>query len=116
MKRIWMVLFVLVVFLTMASCAGFTKGGEKIWRCRGTVDTYQPGSMIKLAYRLEIEGFSDEGEAVIMKPTNEADYTFAITPATDVKVTITPGVRVLVRYTQAGGEQTAVSIEKVWGK
>ena len=116
MKKIWMVWFVLVVFLVMGACAGMTKGGEKIHRARGAVDTYEPGKMLRLADKMEIEGFSDEGETVVVAPKNPGEYTFAITPATDVKGTITKGVRVLVRYTESGGAKTAVSIEKVWGK
>ncbi len=100
----------------MAACAGLTPSGEKIYRARGTVDTYEPGKMLKFADKLEIEGYSDEGEVAVMKPTDPNQYTFAITPATDVKGTITKDVRVLVRYTQTGGTKTAVSIEKIWGK
>ena len=116
MKKTWMVLFVLVVFLAMAACAGMTKGGEKIHRVRGSVDAYEPGKMISLAEKMELEGFSDEGESVVVAPKNPGEYRFAITPATDVKGTIQKGVRVLIRYTESAGTKTAVSVEKVWGK
>ena len=116
MRKIWMVLLVLFVFLAMAACAGMTPSGQKILRARGTVDAYEPGKVLKLAEKMDIEGFSDEGETMIVAPKNPGEYTFAITPATDVKGTITKDVRVLVRYTESGGAKTALSIEKVWGK
>jgi hypothetical protein len=116
MKKIWMVWFVLVVFLVMGACAGMTKSGEKIHRARGTVDAYEPGKMLKLSDKMEIEGFGDEGDTVVVAAPKPGEYTFALTPATDVKGTITKNVRVLVRYTESGGAKTAVSIEKVWGK
>ncbi len=75
---------------------------------------------VKIADRSEVEGFTEEGEVVVMKPGAAGEYTFAITPASDVKGTIKSGEPVLVRYTQsggrAGGKKTAVSIERVWGK
>ena len=115
MRKIWLISIVGLVFLAMAACATMPTG-ERIFRARGTVEAYEPGKMLKFSDRLEIASYSDEGEVTVMKPTNTSEYTFAITPATDVKGNITPGVRVVVRYTQAGGQQTAVSIEKVWGK
>ncbi len=47
--------------------------------------------MLKFADRSEIEGFTEEGEVVVMKPGAAGEYTFAITPASDVKGTIKPG-------------------------
>ena len=120
MRKIWLISIIAFVFLAMAACAGMTPGGEKIYRARGTVEAYEPGKMLKFADKMEIEGYSEEGEVAVMKPQNTGEYTFAITPATDVKGTIKPGERVLVRYTQsggmAGGAKTAVSIERIWGK
>ena len=114
MRKIWLISILAFVFLSMAVYPAM--GAERIHRMRGTVDTYEPGKMLKFQDRLEIASFSDEGEATVMKPANTSEYTFAITPATDVKGTITKGTRVLVRYTEAGGVKTAVSIERIWGK
>jgi hypothetical protein len=114
-RKIWMVLLVLFVFLAMAACAGMTPSGQKILRARGTVDAYEPGKMLRFAEKMEIEGFGDEGNTVMVSPKNPGEYTFVVTPATDVKGTITPGIRVLVRYTESGGAKTAVSVERVWG-
>lgn len=117
MRKIWLISIVAFVFLAMAACAGLsTPSGQRIYRVRGTVEAYEPGKVIKLASRLEVEGYSDEGEVQVVKPSGPDEFTYAITPATDVKGTITKDIRVLVRYTQAGGAKTAVSIEKIWGK
>ncbi len=119
MRKIWLIAIVAFVFLAMLACA-HTPTGQRIFRARGTVETYEPGKVLTFSDRLEIEGYSDEGDVAQMKAGAAGEYTFAITPDTDVKGTITKGVRVLVRYTQAGGmaggAKTAVSIEKVWGK
>ncbi len=114
-RRIWMVMLVLGVFVVMAACAGMTKSGEKIYRARGTVEAYEPGKMLTFANAMEIEGYSDEGEVVKVASPKPGEYSYVVTPATDVKGTITKGVRVLVRYTEAGGVKTAISIEKIWG-
>jgi len=119
MRKIWLISIVAFVFLAMAACA-HTPSGQRIYRVRGTVETYDPGKMIKLASKLEVEGYSDEGDIQKVTPSGPDEFTFAIAPATDVKGTITPNVRVLIRYTQVGegaaAQKTAVSIEKVWGK
>ena len=119
MKKILLVSVVLFVFVAMVSCAGmYTKGGDRIYRVRGTVETYAPGKMIKLAAKLEVQGYSDEGDVQKVQPSGPDEFTFAVTPATDVKGTITPNLKVLIRYTQVGegaaAQKTAVSIEKVW--
>ncbi len=116
MKRTWMILLVVFVFVGMAACAGMTPSGQKILRARGTVDAYEPGKMLTFANAMEIEGYSDEGEVMVVASPKPGEYSYVITPATDVKGTITKGVRVLVRYTEAGGVKTALSIEKIWGK
>ena len=114
-RRIWMAMLVLGVFVAMAACAGMTPAGQKIFRARGTVEAYEPGKMLSFTHTMEIAGFSDEGEAMVVSSPKAGEYSYVVTPATDVKGSITKGVRVLVRYTEAGGVKTAVSIEKVWG-
>ncbi len=116
MKRTWMILLVAFVFVGMAACAGMTPSGQKIFRARGTVEAYEPGKMLTFANTMEIEGYTDEGEATVVASPKPGEYSYVLTPATDVKGTITKGVRVLVRYTEAGGVKTAISIEKIWGK
>ncbi len=115
-RRIWMVLLVVGVFVAMAACAGMTPAGQKILRARGTVESCEPGKMLTFGNTMEIEGYSDEGEVMVVASPKPGEYSYVITPATDVKGTITKGIRVLVRYTEAGGVKTAISIEKVWGK
>ena len=115
MKKILVISFVLFVFLAMVSCAGVTPAGDKILRVRGTVDAYTPGKTISLAEKMEVTAFTNEGDTVNVATPKPGEYTFMITPATDVKGTITSGIRVLIRYTESGGAKTAVSIEKVWG-
>jgi len=116
MKKTWMVWFVLFVLVAMGACAGKTPSGEKILRVRGAVETYEPGKMLKLEDRMEIEGFSEQGEYMVIKDPTPGEYTFMITPATDVKGNIDPKDRVLIRYTETGGVKTAVSIEVVRDK
>ncbi len=117
MRKTWMVLFILFVFVALAACAGMTKGGEKVYRVRGTVDVYEPGKMIRLAENMEVEGFTtDYGESnVILRAKNPGEFTYTITPATEVKGTVEKGKRVLIRYTASGPEsattKTAVSID-----
>jgi hypothetical protein len=113
MKKTWMVWLVLAVFLAMAACAGMQKGGEKIHRARGTVDAYEPGKMIKLSDKMEVQG-SEAGQGYFAKVPNPGEYTFAITPATEVIGTPKPGERALIRYTGSGTGKTAVSIEDIW--
>ena len=110
-----MVLLVAGVFVAMAACAGMTPAGQKILRARGTVESYEPGKMLTFSDKMEVAGFSDEGETMVVASPKPGEYSYVITPATDVKGNITKGVRVLVRYTEAGGVKTAVSVEKVWG-
>ena len=112
MKKIWMVLIVSFVFLTMAACAGVTPAGDRIFRAVGKVATYEPGKVIKLQEGLEVTDLAD-GKQLI---GTTGEYIFDITAATEVKGDIKPGDRVRVRYTAVGpghgpGPKTAVSIE-----
>jgi hypothetical protein len=117
MRKIWLISIVAFVFLAMAACASLhTASGQRIYRVRGTVEAYDPGKMIKLASRLEVEGYSDEGDVQKVTPSGPDEFTFAIAPDADVKGTIKPNERVLIRYTQAGAAKIAVSIERVWAK
>jgi hypothetical protein len=113
MRKIWMVLLVLFVFVAMGACAGTQKAGDKIHRARGTVETYEPGKMIKFSDKLEVEG-SEAGQGYFAKAPNPGEFTFAITPGTEVIGTIKPGERALIRYTGSGTGKTAVSIEDIW--
>jgi hypothetical protein len=116
MKKILFISFVLFVFVAMGACAGKTPSGQKILRVRGAVATYEPGKMLKLEDRMEIEGFSEAGDFTVIATPTPGEYTFVITPATDVKGNIDPKDRVLIRYTETGGAKTALSIEVVRDK
>jgi hypothetical protein len=121
MKRILFVSFVLFVFLAMVSCMGASHG-EKVLSARGTVATYDPGKKITL--QSGITGIPQRvgPDTYIAVPPDapEPVFAYAITPATEVKGTIEPGIRVVIRYTQVGGgdtaARTAVSIEATSSK
>jgi hypothetical protein len=121
MKRILLVSIVLFVFLAMVSCMGASHG-EKVLRARGTVATYNPGKQITLEPGLTETPQHVGGDNYIAVPADAPTpvFEYAITPATEVKGTIEPGIRVLIRYTQVGSgdmaERTAVSIEAIWSK
>ena len=118
MRKIWAIWIMVFVFLTMAACAGMTKGGERVLRARGSVAAYEPGKMIKLATGLDV--MTGEEERAFRPPAAGHVPEYAITPATEVKGEIKPGTRVLIRYTQSGsgpeGPKTAISIDAVWEK
>jgi hypothetical protein len=116
MKRTGMVFLVLVAFLAMGACAGKAPGGEKIHKVRGAVETYEPGKILKLSDKVGIESFDGDGMSALVATPTPGQYTFVITPATDVKGNIDPQDRVLIRYTETGGAKTAVSIEVVRDK
>ena len=119
MKRILLVSIVLSVFLAMVSCAGMHTG-QKVLRARGAVAVYEPGKMVSLQGGMEM--IKTEGTDYIAAPPNAPAQVFeyAITPDTEVKGEIKPGIRVLIRYTQIGkgdnAQKTAVSVDAVWGK
>ena len=117
MRKIWLISIIAFVFLAMAACAGMhTASGERVFRARGTVEAYEPGKMLRFASKLEVEGYSDEGDVQNVSPSTPEEFTFVITPDTDVKGTIAKDVRVLIRYTGTGSVKTAVSVEKVLRK
>ena len=113
MRKIWVIWIMVFVFLTMAACAGMTKGGERILRARGAVAAYEPGKMIKLAAGLDV--MDSEEERSFRPPAAGYAPQYAITPATEVKGEIKPGTRVLIRYTKSGSgpeaPKTALSID-----
>ena len=119
MKRILLVSVVLFIFVATVSCAGWYTGG-KVFRARGIVAAYEPGKMISLQPGmtfLEVEG-PDYAAAPANTPPEV--FAYAITPDTELKGEIKPGIRVLIRYTQKGkgdgAQKTAVSIDHVWEK
>lgn len=119
MKKVLFISGVVFIFLAMVSCAGKVAGmhsGETVMKARATVAAYEPGKWIKVPSGMP---------QLIMKGTDSVpnpDYveyvTCDITPATEVKGEIKPGVRVLIHYTQIGkgpgSQATAVSIERIW--
>ncbi len=119
MRKIWLLLIVAFVFVTMGACASMYSKGERVFRARGTVASYEPGKAIKLkpgyTDRLELEGANWE---LIPPNANLSEFEYAIVPDTEVKGSIQPGKRVLIRYTKAGPEgptqKTARSIDAVF--
>ncbi len=119
MKRVLVISFVLFVFLAMVSCGGKVAGmhsGETVMQARATVAEYEPGKSIKVPSGMQQLIY--KGSEPIPNPDYVPYITCEITPATQVKGEIKPGVRVLIHYKQFGkgpaSQATAVSIERIW--
>ncbi len=114
MKKVVVLVFIFAL-LAMGACAGMNTGGT-VNADRVTVAAYEPGKSLTVEW---INApISSTQQYQTAKPAGPTTVTLEITPQTEVKGEIKPGVRVLVRYLQYGkGEGSylrAVSIERVW--
>jgi hypothetical protein len=117
MKKMWTVLIVSFVFLTMAACAGLTPAGDKVHGARGKVIAYQPGQMLELSGTDLMR--HDAVETATLSPMPRAEeagkrWIYTLTPATTMKGDVQVGSIVSIRYTvdQTGG-MNAAYVEKV---
>lgn len=118
MKRIALISLVLFVFMVIVSCAGKTSTGQKVFRARGTVESYEPGRVITL-----VRGATETqttGTDYVAPDKNAPPEVFAyqITSDTELRGQVKAGIRVLIRYTETGSgptaQRTALSIDPVW--
>ncbi|HSR12477.1 MAG TPA: hypothetical protein VLS90_13635 [Thermodesulfobacteriota bacterium] len=115
MKKTWMALLMVLVLLALAECASMNKG-ETVNQDRVTVAAYEPGKTIQVVWIDDpVSAKSSDPKA---KAPGPKTVSLDITPQTEVKGEIKPGVRALIRYLQYGkGEGSyfkALSIERIW--